>query len=68
MKILSYFPSQLPKLIKKIEANLYQTGKMVNISRENEQISGKCLGLNTDGSLRVLTETGEKAVVSGVVV
>jgi len=66
MEILHYFSSQLPQLVEKVEANLYQTGKMVNISSENEQISGKCLGLNPDGSLRVLTETGEKAVVSGV--
>jgi len=68
MEILNNFPSQILQLIKQIEANLYQTGNMVNISRENEQISGKCLGLNPDGSLRVLTESGEKAVVSGVIV
>ena len=68
MEILNEFPLQIPQLIEKIEANLYQTGKMVNISCENEQISGKCQGLNPDGSLRVLAEAGEKAVVSGVIV
>jgi len=68
MEILNEFPLQIPQLIEKIEANLYQTGKMVNISCENEQILGNCLGLNPDGSLRVLTETGEKTVVSGVIV
>jgi len=68
MDILNDFPSQMPQLIAKVEANLYQTGKMVNISSENEQISGKCLGLNPEGALRVLTETGEKAVVSSVIV
>ena len=68
MEIFNHFPSQLPQLIAKVEANLFQIGKMVNISCENEQISGKCRGLNQDGSLRVLTETGEKAVVSGVIV
>ena len=69
MEILNNFPSHLPQFIEKIEANLHQTGKIVNISNENEQISGKCLGLNPNGSLRVVTETGEeKAVVSGVIV
>ena len=68
MEILGYFPSRLSQLIKKIEANLYQVGKTVNIIRENEQIVGLCLGLNADGSLQVRTETGERAVVSGVAV
>ncbi len=67
MKVLDYFPSHLPQLTEKIEVDLRQTGKMVNISREDGQITGRCLGLNADGSLRVLTETGEKAVVSGVI-
>ena len=68
MEILNYFPMQITQLIEKVERELFQLGKTVNILRENEQIMGKCLGLNTDGSLRVLTETGEQAVVSGVVV
>ena len=68
MEILFNFPLHLPQVIEKVEANLYQTGKMVNIASGSEQISGKCLGLNPNGSLRVLTETGEKAVVSGVTV
>jgi len=68
MDILNYFPSQLSQLIENVEASLYQMGKMVNISRENEQVTGKCLGLNPDGALRVLTEAGEVAVVSGVVI
>ena len=68
MEILKYFPEQLPQFIKVVEATLYQVGKIVNISREYEQITGLCLGLNPDGSLRVLTETGEKAVMSGVAV
>jgi len=66
MAILQFFPSQTPQLVEQIERNLYQVGKIVDISRENERITGHCLGLNTDGSLRILTETGEKAVVSGV--
>ena len=66
MRILNYFPLRFPQLIAKIEANLHQLGKIVNISRENDQIVGKCLGMNPDGSLRVLTETNEKAVISGV--
>ena len=68
MCVLSYFPSDLSELLEMVEENLYQVGKMVNISCENEQIIGKCLGLNPDGSLRVLTESGEKAVISGVVI
>ena len=68
MDVLKYFPSHLSELLEKVEKNLYQVDKLVNISQENEQISGKCLGLNPDGSLRVLTETGEKAVISGVVI
>jgi BirA family biotin operon repressor/biotin-[acetyl-CoA-carboxylase] ligase len=67
MEILGYFPSQIPQLIENVESNLHQIGKTVNISRENEHISGQCLGLNADGSLRVMTESGEKAVVSGVI-
>jgi len=68
MAVLQYFPLQLPQLIEQVEQNLYQVGKIVNISRENEIIVGECLGLNTDGSLRVLTESGEKSVVSGVTI
>ena len=68
MDMLSCFPSHLTELIENAEANLHQVGKMVNITHENERIIGKCLGLNPDGSLRVLTETGEKAVVSGVMI
>lgn len=68
MAVLRYFPLQLPQLIECVERNLHQVGKMVNISREGEQIIGQCLGLNADGSLRVLTESGEKSVVSGVVI
>jgi len=66
MTVLSFFPSDLPELIQMVEKDLFQVGKMVNIVRESESIAGKCLGLNSDGSLRVLTETGEKAVISGV--
>ena len=68
MAVLQYFPLQLPQFIEQVEQNLHQVGKMVNISREGDTISGQCLGLNSDGSLRVLTETGEKAVVSGVTI
>lgn len=68
MAILQYFPSQLPQLLDQVEQNLYQVGKTVNISREDGLIIGECLGLNGDGSLRILTETGETAVVSGVTI
>ena len=68
MTVLQYFPLQLPQLIELVEQDLYQVGKIVNIFRENEMITGECLGLNKDGSLRVLTESGEKSVVSGVTV
>ena len=68
MAVLQYFPSLLPQLIEQVEQNLHQVGKIVNISRENEMITGECLGLNADGSLRVLTESGEKSVVSGVTI
>ena len=66
--VIYCFPSHIPELLEIVEANLYQVDKMVNISQENGNIIGKCLGLNPDGSLRVLTETGEKAVISGVTV
>ena len=68
MAVLQYFPLQLPQLIELVEQDLHQVGKTVNISRENEMMTGECLGLNADGSLRVLTKSGEKSVVSGITI
>jgi len=66
MAMLDYFPSKLAELIVEIEKELTQIGKNVRIEREGEQIEGICLGINADGSLRVQTPQGERAVVSGI--
>ncbi|MCL2349126.1 MAG: biotin--[acetyl-CoA-carboxylase] ligase, partial [Planctomycetaceae bacterium] len=66
MTMLDYFPSKLPELIAEIEKELTQTGKNVCIKQQGEFIEGICLGINADGSLRVQTPQGERAVVSGV--
>ncbi|MDR1493337.1 MAG: biotin--[acetyl-CoA-carboxylase] ligase [Planctomycetaceae bacterium] len=63
---LDFFPSRLSAIIENTENHLQNKGKSIKIITETEIIEGICRGVNSDGSLRIQTSCGERAVVSGV--
>jgi len=44
------------------------TGRIVTVQQGNRQVTGRCLGIRSDGALRLQTDWGERAVHSGTVV
>lgn len=56
-----------PELLPRCRHRCYLTGRMVTIRDVTSQSTGMCLGLDDDGALQLMTESGPRRFLAGVI-
>ena len=64
--ILAFFPEQIDRLTRNVQKHLFQLDQTVTLTLAEKNVTGKCLGIAPDGSLRLLTAQGEERFLSGI--
>ncbi|MDR1959538.1 MAG: biotin--[acetyl-CoA-carboxylase] ligase [Planctomycetaceae bacterium] len=66
-RILAFFPNHTETLVQQVEPHLLMRHQPVSLTIGGQTVTGTCLGLAPNASLRILTDTGERTFLSGVI-